>query len=145
MKKMKKQLKFFILIGLILVFFFPIYPQEKKEERTYSPYNPGGRRDPFRDLLTGREITEPQETEGKPQLTINDIVLIGISKARGSYVAIINGPQGFPYFIRENDKFADGFVLSIKEYEVIFRKTKEKGIPLRKPKDIVKALQREEY
>ncbi|MFB0564893.1 MAG: hypothetical protein ACETWK_04360 [Candidatus Aminicenantaceae bacterium] len=141
---MKKPLAFSILFSLIFVFLCPLISQEEKSEKTYSTYNPAGRRDPFRDLLSGREIAEKVAVEGKITLSVDDIVLIGISKARGKFIAIINGPQGFPYFIKENDKFANGFVLSIKEFQVTFRKIKERGIPLRKPKDIIKVLHPEE-
>jgi hypothetical protein len=39
---------------------------------------------------------------------------------------------------------ADGYVLSVKDDRITFRKTKEKGVPLIRPKDIVKEITPEE-
>lgn len=145
---------------LILVSFFTIsasllsFQEEKKttpttveaqkQEEHLPSYNPRGRRDPFRNLLRGRDVKEKALVGGVPQMFIDDVNLIGIVEAKGTYTAIINGPQGFPYFIKVGQKFADGFVLSIKEYQVVLRKTEERGIPLRKPTDIVKEIKPEE-
>ncbi len=100
-------------------------------------YNPAGRRDPFRDLLGNSDIDTPAAIEGVPQIYINDVVLIGIVKARGTFTAIVNSGLDFPFYIREGEKFADGFVRSIEESRVIFRKTHERGMKLLKPTDII--------
>jgi Tfp pilus assembly protein PilP len=107
-------------------------------------YDPSGRRDPFRDLMAGQEVPEGEVGKGISQMSIDDIVLIGITKTRGRLNAIINGPQGFPYTVKTGDKFADGFVLSIDESKVVFRKTRERGVPLYKPKDVTKEINPEE-
>lgn len=107
-------------------------------------YNPEGRRDPFRDLLTGSEVPETEAVEGVSGMLISDIVLIGVAKLRGTHHAIIKGPQGFPYTIRVGTKFADGFVLSIDESKVVFRQTRDRGVPLYRPKDITKEINPEE-
>lgn len=152
---MKKTQSVFLLVGFLLLGIFTLSSQEEKknsdkeiraemEEKNNLSYNPRGRRDPFRNLLSGREVKEKVMARGIPQISIDDITLIGIVKARGKYTAVINGPQGFPFFIKAGEKFFDGFVLSIKESQVVFRKTKERGVPLRNPKDIVKAISPEE-
>ena len=107
-------------------------------------YDPAGRRDPFRDLLAGQDVSDSEGEMGIGGMSIDDVVLIGITKVRGKLEAIINGPQGFPHTIRTGDRFADGFVLSIHESKVVFRKTRERGIPLYKPKDITKEINPEE-
>ncbi len=138
-----------ILYGSLL-FLFPQEEETQEElkkdipKRTYAVYDPGGRRDPFRDLLAGREVKEKTGAGGVPQISINDINLVGIAKTKGKYTAIISGPQGFPFFIKVGDKFEDGFVLSITEDKVIFRQTKQRSIPLIKPRDIVKEIKPEE-
>ena len=118
--------------------------EAQNQEKHHPPYNPRGRRDPFRNLLRGRDVKEKALVGGIPQMSIDDINLIGIVEAKGEYTAIISGPQGFPYFIKVGQTFADGFLLSIKEFQVVFRKTEERGIPLRKPIDIVKEIKPEE-
>lgn len=152
---MKKIRNVFILVGFLILGIFTLLSQEEKknsdkeirakiEEKNYFSYNPRGRRDPFRNLLAGREVKEKALKGGMPEISIDDITLIGIVKARGKYTAVINGPQEFPFFIKAGDNFSDGFVLSIKESQVVFRKTKERGILLIKPKDIVKVISPEE-
>lgn len=107
-------------------------------------YNPEGRRDPFRDLLAGQDPRDKDKTQGIQQLAIEDAVLIGIVKHKGKLTAIINDTQGYPYYIKTGDNFLDGFVLNVNDSQVIFRKTKERGIPLTNPKDIVKEIKLEE-
>jgi len=107
-------------------------------------YDPAGRRDPFKNLLAGKEIKEKSEAGAMPQLYVDDVLLIGIVKYKNKYTAILSGPQGFPYYFAVGDKLADAFVLAISEDQVIFRKTNERGIPLTRPKDLVKEIKPEE-
>lgn len=109
-----------------------------------STYDPAGRRDPFKNLLAGKDVKDKGAPGGIPQLTIDDTTLVGIVKAKTQLTAIVSGPQGFPFFIKTGDKFADGYVLSINESQVVFRKTNERGIPLMRPKDIIKEINPEE-
>jgi Tfp pilus assembly protein PilP len=105
-------------------------------------YNPEGRRDPFKNLLIGRDIRERTAT-GEPQIFIDDLVLFGIVKNKNIYTAMIGMPQGFPMFVLVGDKFTDGYVLSITESQVVLRKTHERGIPLIRPRDIIKEITEE--
>jgi len=102
-------------------------------------YNPEGRRDPFKNLLTGRDYREKTAT-GEPQVFIDDLILFGIVKNKKIYTAMIGMPQGFPMFVNVGDKFTDGYVLSITESQVVLRKTHERGIPLIRPRDIIKEI-----
>jgi len=152
---MKKSLILIILFCFIFLCTPLIFSQEEKkepEEKSVQPlpekklpaYVPNGRRDPFRDLLGGQEVKETTPTGEMGQLSIDDVVLVGITKARGKYTAIVNDPQGFPHFIQVGHQLTDGFVLKIDESTVVFRKTRGRGVPLIKPRDIVKALFPEE-
>jgi hypothetical protein len=145
---MKRIILFFTFFSLVLGVSSPFF-QEKETQETIAPqiqkessptYNPAGRRDPFRNLLGGRDAQTPVYIDGVPQIYIDDVILIGIVKARGKFTAIINDGQDFPYYIKEGEKFADGFVRLIEESRVIFRKTHERGIPLLKPKDVIKEI-----
>ncbi len=107
-------------------------------------YNSKGKRDPFKDLLAGRDVSEAAKKEGISQMMISDIVLIGIAKIKGNFIAIINGPQGFPLQLKVGTKVANGFVLSISDSKVIFRKTKERGVAMYRSKDITKEINPEE-
>ncbi len=105
-------------------------------------YNPEGRRDPFKDLLAGREMRE-KSVGGEPQIFIDDLVLYGIVKNKNVYTALIGMPQGFPAFAKVGDKFADGYVLSINDTQVVLRKTSERGLPLVRPRDVIKEITEE--
>lgn len=107
-------------------------------------YDPEGRRDPFKNLMAGRDVKEKPGSGGLTQLSINDMTLVGIVKTKGRMTAIVSGPQGFPHFVKAGDRFADGYVLDIQEAQAVFRVTTEKGIPLMRPKDIVKEINPEE-
>ena len=113
-------------------------------EDVTTTYEPAGRRDPFKNLLAGKEIKEKFAPGEMPPLSIDDINLIGIVKHKKKYTAILSSPQGFPYYLGVGDKLSDGFILSISDIQVIFRKTSERGIPLTKTKDIVKEINPEE-
>jgi hypothetical protein len=107
-------------------------------------YDPGGRRDPFRDLLGGKDIKEKRIVSGLSDLDIEDVKLLGIVRSKDKFEAIAGLTEGFPLTIREGDQLADGYVLTIRADAVVFRKTKDKGIPLMRPRDIVKEITPEE-
>jgi Tfp pilus assembly protein PilP len=107
-------------------------------------YNANGRRDPFKNLLTGKDINERRVITGLSDLMIDEITVIGLVKRKGRFEAVIGMASGFPMSAREGDKFADGYVLSIGDNQIVLRKTRERGVPLLKPKDIVKEITSEE-
>lgn len=151
---MKKRIVLLLVAGVICLGTYPVSAQDvdqgtqldtRIQIKPRGPtYNPEGRRDPFRDLLAGQDLREKGKTRGLQQLAIEDAVLIGIVKHRGKLTAIINDAQGFPYYIKTGDNFLDGFVLNVNDSQVIFRQTKQRGIPLTNPKDIVKEIKLEE-
>jgi Tfp pilus assembly protein PilP len=134
----------FVILVLSLTSLVPLLAQEMAAAQAVAPppgstYNPEGRRDPFKDLLSGRELREKTAT-GEPQVFIDDLILFGIVKNKNIYTAMIGLPQGFPKFVKVGDKFTDGYVLSITESQVVLRKTHERGLPLIRPRDIIKEI-----
>jgi len=81
-------------------------------------YDPGGRRDPFKDLIGKGRVSGPASMEGG-RLTIENATLVGIVKTQKAYVAIISGPQQMPYFLKIGDKLADGYIFDINPSQVI--------------------------
>jgi Tfp pilus assembly protein PilP len=104
-------------------------------------YSPDARRDPFKDLMSGRELRKADL--GENQMFIDDLVLSGIVKSKNVYTALIGTAQGFPMFAKVGDKFADGYILSITDTQVVLRKTHERGIPLIRPRDVIKEITEE--
>lgn len=104
-----------------------------------------GKRDPFKDLMAGTEVSDKSSTSKGPQVSIDDLILVGIVRARGKLFALVStGPQGFPHRIQAGDKFADGYVVSVGESSVTFRKTSERGVSLPRPRDVIKEISQEE-
>lgn len=150
---MKKLLTFILLAGLVGL--VPLLsqenpggtePQDKPILKSSGPvlYNPEGRRDPFRDLLGSGGDVRDKSVIGEGQAAVEDLILIGIIKAKKGYTAIVGTAQGFPRFLVAGDKVGDGYVLSIGPTQVVFRKTHERGIPLMRPRDVVKEINPEE-
>jgi Tfp pilus assembly protein PilP len=159
---MKKAQSLFLLMGFLCVCALIIYPQEVKQDtkqeekkeikeitevmpkQTRPTYTRAGRKDPFMDLFAQQESRKTGEGEDGPQISVENVNVIGIVKARGQFTAIVSGPEDFPLFVKVGHKFSDGFILSINESKVTFRKTSERGSPLFKPKDIIKEILIEE-
>jgi len=150
---MKKSMIFIVAVGLLFLggSVLPAQEQGSQPEKALlkSPpekgtYDSAGRRDPFKNLLAGKDIKEKVAAGGIPQISIDDTNLVGIVKSKQKLTAIVVGPQGFPYFVKVGDKFSDGYILSINDYQVVFRKTNERGIPLMRPRDIIKEINPEE-
>jgi hypothetical protein len=118
-------------------------PENKIAAPIFS-YDPGDRRDPFKDLFGGKEVREKKVVTGLADMEIDDITLMGIIKTPERFEAIVAFSDGFPLTLLEGQKLADGFVLSIDADRVVFRKTSDKGLPLSKPKDIIKEITPEE-
>ena len=107
-------------------------------------YNQAGRRDPFRNLLRGADVSEKKVITGLSDLTVLEIQIVGVVKSKGRYEAVIGMPSGFPLTAREGDRFSDGYVLSIAADQVVLRQTHQGGVPLPRPKDIVREITSEE-
>ena len=142
-----------VILFLSLTSLVPLLAQETtaapppEAAQTVAPwtaftYNSEGRRDPFKDLLSGRDLREKTAT-GEPQVFIDDLVLFGIVKNNRVFTAMVGMPQGFPMFVKVGDKLADGYVLSISESQVVLRKTHDRGIPLLRTRDIIKEITEE--
>jgi Tfp pilus assembly protein PilP len=143
----------FILIAVSLAGLAPLLAQTNAAPpqldiapmltvQTGFTYDPEGRRDPFKDLLGGRDMKQ-QAALGENKPSIDDLVLFGIVKSQNVYTALIGMPQGYPMFAKVGDKFADGYVLSITDTQVVLRKTHERGIPLMRPRDVIKEITEE--
>jgi Tfp pilus assembly protein PilP len=135
---------------LILGFALPLRPapqtagSEKKTAFPVFSYNQENRRDPFKDLFGGKEVREKRIITGLADLEIEEVVVIGIVKSQGRFEALASFSDGFPITFRDGQKLADGYVLSIEEDKITYRKTSDKGFPLSKPKDIIKEITPEE-
>ncbi len=131
----------FLMLGNFLISQEQSSPQKEEIKPKKFFYNPAGRRDPFRDLLRGQTGEEKPRKGGKEGLSVEEIILVGITKVKGKYIAVVNGPDGFPYFIKKGDRFYDGYVSLIDDNKIVLRKKLKRPIKGKMYREIVKKLE----
>ena len=149
-------MKVFIIIILLLP--FAVFPQQQEGETDQGDdemqlktqpgdfiYNPMGRRDPFWDLLQGRNIKANREAiEGIAGLMIDELDLEGIIFSDSTYKALVVGPDNIPYVIKVGDNVYDGEVTKIDNSTVTFRKILTVALGGKKERIITKRISPEE-
>ncbi|MCM3880416.1 MAG: pilus assembly protein PilP [Vicinamibacterales bacterium] len=111
---------------------------------TYT-YNPDGRRDPFVSLVArGTESTGGKRTEGLSGLSANDIVVRGLLLSKGSYIALVSGPEGKTYTARVNDRLVDGIIRSITPQGLVIMQEVNDPLSLIKQREVRKGLRASE-
>ena len=123
----------------------PVSNLEKKPDspETYDInylYDPGNRRDPFISLLTGIKKTSNVPSG---QLTVADAKVVGITRNKEGYVAIIMGSDKKARFAKPGFKLYDGEVIAIEADRVVFRQDLTEdtlAAPGLKSKEVVKRL-----
>jgi hypothetical protein len=96
---------------------------EKKADQPESydinyTYDPGGRRDPFVNLLIGIKV---KNSAPKGALTVTDAKVVGITMGKDGYTAIIVGADNKARFMKAGDKLYDGQIITIEKDRVVFR------------------------
>src|SRR5262245_6120242 len=123
-------------------------PNSNVEKKPDSPetydinylYDPGNRRDPFISLLSGLK-SKTQAPSG--QITVADAKVVGITRNKDGYVAIIMGSDKKARFAKPGFKLYDGEVIAIEADRVIFRQDLTEdtlAAPGLKSKEVVKRL-----
>lgn len=152
------------VLFIILLSSFFLIPQEKSEvvdKKAEKPaseveakaplpegefvYNPMGRRDPFWDLLKRNSAKlKKKRKAGLAGLDIDQLELEGIVKKNGEFVALLKGPDGRPYLVKEGDSVYDGEILTIGSHMVKFKKILTIALGGTKERTIIKRLNPEE-
>jgi len=104
-------------------------------------YDPAGRRDPFVNLLTGIKAKSPNIPKGA--LTVGDAKVVGITRNKEGFVAIIVGTDNKARFMKVGDKLYDGEIIGIESDQVRFRQDFTEDNPAApglKSKEVVKRL-----
>ena len=102
-------------------------------------YDPGNRRDPFVSLLAGVKGTKAP----KGALTVNDAKVVGITRSKEGFVAIIVGADNKSRFMKVGDKLFDGEIIAIGQDSVTFRQDLTEDMlaaPGLKSKEVIKRL-----
>ena len=107
-------------------------------------YNSEGRRDPFVSL-TSRGTDQAssrssQELDGAQALGVEEISVRGIVATGTGYVAMVRGPNGKTFVVRQNDRLLDGSVKSISAQAIVFLQDVSDPLSLAKQKEVRKLL-----
>jgi type IV pilus assembly protein PilP len=104
-------------------------------------YDPAGRRDPFVSLLSrGIESAVGATTSGLGGIATADLMVRGVLQSRGSYVAIVSGPDGKTYRARVNDRLLDGVIRSVTPQGIIVMQEVNDPLSLVKQREVRKGL-----
>jgi type IV pilus assembly protein PilP len=115
--------------------------QNPVRTESYS-YDPSGRRDPFLNLLgTGSEPRiNSRRGEGPAGLSINEISVRGVMLSSGSFIAMVQGPDGKTYMIKQGEKLMDGLVRAVNAEGIIVVQDVSDPLSLVKQREVSKKL-----
>ena len=140
------------IIAVALLLSLPVISQDKGNgeevslQREKYDYNPMGKRDPFRDLLSIRKKRERgKRAQGIRGVYTDELVLVGIARdSKGHYYAQVLDSHNFPYIIKVGTKLADGEVIKITANEVVIKQATKSPVFLKPYKYVVLKLTMEE-
>ena len=105
-------------------------------------YDPAGRRDPFRSLLSRQAKEETtQRPPGLRGMGVEEIKLQGILKLPEGFVAMVQGTDNASYLIRPGTILYDGNVEHIEQGKVFFRIQVTDPKSLKPYREVVRTLQ----
>ena len=109
-------------------------------------YDAGGRRDPFVSLLNRGSTLRPptQRPAGLAGLSINEVSLRGIVFSRGSYLAVMQGPDDRTYILRGEERLFDAVVASITAEGVLFRQEVNDPLSALSQREVLRTLDGQE-
>ncbi len=109
-------------------------------------YSPEGRRDPFLNLINrGTDAVRganasAKRPEGVPGLETASISVKGIVQSRGTWLAMVAGPDGKIHTIRAGDKLFDGVVRTVTAQAVVILQEVNDPLSLDKQREVRKFL-----
>lgn len=109
-------------------------------------YAPQGRRDPFVNLVNrgtdSRSLgtDEGKRPEGAAGLVTAELVVRGILLTRGTWVALVAGPDGKVFTVRAGDRLSDGVVRTITAQAVVILQEVNDPLSLDKQREVRKFL-----
>ena len=107
-------------------------------------YEAQGRRDPFLSLFnrgTDAKGTAPtRRAEGVAGLMTGELVVRGIIQTRGTWVAMVAGPDGKVYSVRAGDRIGDGVIRNVTPQAVVILQEVNDPLSLEKQREVRKLL-----
>jgi len=125
-------------------------PPAKKVDLPSPPpnfeYAAEGRRDPFVSLVSrgldarqGSNVAT-RKGEGVPGMLTGEVTVRGIVQTRGTWVAMVSGPDGKVYTVRAGDKGADGVIRQVMANSVVILQQVNDPLSLAKQREVRKFL-----
>jgi Tfp pilus assembly protein PilP len=130
----------------------PAQPPAKKADLPTPPpnfeYSPQGRRDPFISLVNrgkdksaqNSDAASAKRADGVPGMMTGEITVRGIMQTRGTWVAMVAGPDGKVYTVRAGDKLADGVIRQVTATSVVILQEVNDPLSLEKQREVRKFL-----
>ena len=107
-------------------------------------YTPDGRRDPFLSLINrgtdARAGSDTKRAEGSAGLLTAELVVRGILLSRGTWVALVAGPDGKVMTVRAGDRLSDGVIRTITAQAVVILQEVNDPLSLEKQREVRKLL-----
>ena len=106
-------------------------------------YDPGGRRDPFLNLVSASADARNQRAKGEAGaagMTVSEISVRGVMQSRGKLVAMVMGPDNKTYIVHQGDKLADGSIKLITPQGLVIEQEVNDPLSVVKQREIRKLL-----
>jgi type IV pilus assembly protein PilP len=105
-------------------------------------YNPEGRRDPFVSLVSrGAEpVSSGKHAEGLGGLMTAEVMVRGVLQTQGTYIALVQGPDGKTYTAHVNERLVDGTIRSITPQGLVIMQEVNDPLSLVKQREVRKGL-----
>ncbi|MBY0495401.1 MAG: pilus assembly protein PilP [Cyanobacteria bacterium] len=128
----------------------PLVPPPAKKPDLPAPppnfeYSPQGRRDPFVSLInrgreSGPDKAAVKRADGVPGMLTSELNVRGIMQTRGTWVAMVSGPDKKVYTVRAGDKLADGVIRQVTATSVVILQEVHDPLSLEKQREVRKFL-----
>jgi len=117
--------------------------QEKLRTGQRFSYEPGGRRDPFRNLFETLGVKREDRPRGAAGMLVAEMNLVGIVKDQvGNDMGLLIGSDNKGYFLKVGDQVFDGTVIAVDARlgTVTFRQAVDDPRLIKPYRDVVKRL-----
>ncbi len=129
----------------------PVAPVVKKADLPSPPpnyeYAPHGRRDPFVSLVARGDdgnadtgAATARRAEGVAGMITSEMAVRGIVQTRGTWVAMVSGPDNKVYTVRAGDRLADGVIRMVNATTVVILQQVNDPLSLEKQREVRKFL-----
>jgi Tfp pilus assembly protein PilP len=109
---------------------------------TYT-YDPGGRRDPFLNLVGVSQDARAAARKGEggaAGMTVAEISVRGVMQSRGKLIAMVMGPDNKTYIVHQGDKLLDGSIKLITPQGLVIEQEVNDPLSVVKQREVRKLL-----